>query len=103
MEEIVDVSSLKCQLTLFLPIPQDSIYFRVNYEKFNVHILNSVKKILLPCNLSLMKIYLQIIERAVAEQFNKGASLVIRAVLEATEGTQLKLSEPRTCKHPFVP
>jgi hypothetical protein len=40
----------------------------------------------------------KIIERAVMERFNIGASIVMKAILTTTESAQLKLSEPRTRK-----
>ncbi|KAF9532367.1 hypothetical protein CPB83DRAFT_807708 [Crepidotus variabilis] len=59
-------------------VVDDSVYFKVNYEKFNIHIRNNL------------------IEHAAAGKFNEGAATVLRAILRTTEATQLRLSEPRT-------
>lgn len=57
---------------------QASVYFRVNYDKFNIHIRNTV------------------IESGAKERFNLGAALVIKATMKATETSQLSISEPRS-------
>ncbi|KDR81424.1 hypothetical protein GALMADRAFT_221286 [Galerina marginata CBS 339.88] len=59
-------------------IVNDAVYFKVNYEKFNVHIRNSI------------------IEKAAKERFNDGAALVVRAAMKATESSQMNLCEPRS-------
>ncbi|TFK55025.1 hypothetical protein OE88DRAFT_1653647 [Heliocybe sulcata] len=56
----------------------DNVYFRVNYDRYNVHIRN------------------KLIEFAVRERYNNGAATVMRAVLKATEGKQLSIAEPRS-------
>ncbi|KZT03499.1 uncharacterized protein LAESUDRAFT_744556 [Laetiporus sulphureus 93-53] len=59
-------------------VVDDSVYFRVNYERFNVHIRN------------------KLIEFAATERFNPSAGLVIRAALKATEAKQVRLTDVRT-------
>jgi len=54
------------------------VYFRVNYDRFNVHIRN------------------QLIEAAARERFNDGTALVLRAALKATESEQKSLAEIRS-------
>ncbi|KAF8894419.1 hypothetical protein BD779DRAFT_1609183 [Infundibulicybe gibba] len=56
----------------------DTIYFRLNFDKFNIHIRNSL------------------IERVAKERFNDGAALVIQAALKVTQSTQTSVSEIRT-------
>ncbi|KAI0709018.1 RNA polymerase III subunit RPC82-domain-containing protein [Earliella scabrosa] len=56
----------------------DDIHFRVNCERFNVHIRN------------------KLIEAAASERFNQCAGLVLRATLKATESKQRKLSDIRS-------
>ncbi|TRM59382.1 RNA polymerase III subunit RPC82 helix-turn-helix domain-containing protein [Schizophyllum amplum] len=56
---------------------RDDVYFRVNFDKFNTHIRNQVKK-------------------AARERFNEGAATVMRAVLKATESTQTSLNDERS-------
>ncbi|KAM5539045.1 hypothetical protein V8D89_007268 [Ganoderma adspersum] len=53
-------------------------YFRVNCERFNVHVRN------------------KLIECTVSERFNQCTSLVLRATLKATESKQRKLSDIRS-------
>ncbi|KAI6036870.1 hypothetical protein BKA83DRAFT_4168435 [Pisolithus microcarpus] len=65
-EEVVDVSS------------SPTIYFRVNLDKFDVHIRN------------------KLIEKAVEERFNRYAALVMKATLMATESKQKLLSDTRS-------
>ncbi|KAF8965272.1 RNA polymerase III subunit RPC82-domain-containing protein [Flammula alnicola] len=59
-------------------VVNDFVYFKINYEKFSVHIRNTV------------------IENAAKDRFNHGASLVMKAAMKATESTQLNISEPRS-------
>ncbi|TDL27244.1 hypothetical protein BD410DRAFT_761941 [Rickenella mellea] len=59
-------------------ILDDSVYFRVNMTKFNIHVRN------------------KLIETAARERFNESAAIVMRAVLKATEAKQLELSEIRS-------
>ncbi|KAF9257790.1 hypothetical protein L218DRAFT_1080756 [Marasmius fiardii PR-910] len=59
-------------------VVDDSVYFRVNYDRFNVHLRNSL------------------IERAARERFNDGAALVIHAALELTLPNQMSLADPRS-------
>ncbi|KIM57099.1 hypothetical protein SCLCIDRAFT_1219780 [Scleroderma citrinum Foug A] len=59
-------------------VVDDDIYFRVNFEKFDVHIRN------------------KLIETAVKERFNRCAACVMRATLKATEVKQKSLSEARS-------
>ncbi|EPT00131.1 hypothetical protein FOMPIDRAFT_1030603 [Fomitopsis schrenkii] len=56
----------------------DEVYFRVNAEKFNIHIRN------------------KLIETAATERFNESAGQVIRATLKATEAKQRRLADIRT-------
>ncbi|KAI0807185.1 RNA polymerase III subunit RPC82-domain-containing protein [Fomes fomentarius] len=56
----------------------DEIYFRVNCERFNVHIRN------------------ELIEAAASERYNQCAGWVLRATLKATESKQRKLSDIRS-------
>lgn len=56
----------------------DSVHFRVNFDKFNVHIRNSL------------------IVKAAEARFNRGAALVVQTTLKATESTQKILSEVRS-------
>ncbi|OBZ75626.1 DNA-directed RNA polymerase III subunit RPC3 [Grifola frondosa] len=59
-------------------VVDDEVYFRVNCERFNVHIRN------------------QLIENAAVERFNASAGLVLRATLKATESKQLSLVDVRS-------
>ncbi|KAF9234765.1 RNA polymerase III subunit RPC82-domain-containing protein [Melanogaster broomeanus] len=59
-------------------VVDDDVYFRVNFDKFNIHIRN------------------KLIETAVAERFNHCAALVMRATLKATESKQKSVSEIRS-------
>ncbi|CAA7267952.1 unnamed protein product [Cyclocybe aegerita] len=56
----------------------ESVHFRVNYEKFNVHVRNSL------------------VENAARERFNHGASVIIKATLKATQSSQMSVSEARS-------
>ncbi|KAI0670546.1 RNA polymerase III subunit RPC82-domain-containing protein [Trametes maxima] len=56
----------------------DEIYFRVNCERFNVHVRN------------------KLIENTTRERFNECAGAVVRAALKATESKQRKLSDVRS-------
>ncbi|EGN96168.1 hypothetical protein SERLA73DRAFT_94223 [Serpula lacrymans var. lacrymans S7.3] len=56
----------------------DEVYFRVNFDKFNIHIRN------------------KIIELAVKERFNSSAALVMRAALKATEAKQVSSASVRS-------
>jgi len=56
----------------------DSVHFRVNYDKFSIHIRNSI------------------IEQAVRQRYNDSAALVIKAALKVTESSQNSLSDPRS-------
>ncbi|KAF8636536.1 hypothetical protein AX17_003348 [Amanita inopinata Kibby_2008] len=56
----------------------EDVYFRLNYEKFNVHVRNAL------------------IVTAAKERFNAGAARVIEALLKVTEPTQTKLSDIKT-------
>ncbi|KAH9854061.1 RNA polymerase III subunit RPC82-domain-containing protein [Lenzites betulinus] len=56
----------------------DAVYFRVNCERFNVHIRN------------------QLIETAASERYNDCAAAVLRATLKSTEAKQRKLSDVRS-------
>lgn len=59
-------------------VVNEEVYFRVNCEKFNIHIRN------------------KLIVDAVIERFNESAGLVLQATLKATEAKQMKLSDVRT-------
>ncbi|KAF9036938.1 hypothetical protein BDZ89DRAFT_1061628 [Hymenopellis radicata] len=56
----------------------ETVYFRVNFDKFNIHLRNSL------------------IERAVRERYNEGAALVVKAALKVTESSQRNLLDVRT-------
>ncbi|KAF8350880.1 RNA polymerase III subunit RPC82-domain-containing protein [Amanita rubescens] len=56
----------------------EDVYFRLNYEKYNVHIRNSL------------------IAKAAKERYNGGAARVIEALLKVTEMNQRKLTDVRT-------
>ncbi|TFK83941.1 hypothetical protein K466DRAFT_497507 [Polyporus arcularius HHB13444] len=56
----------------------DEVYFRVNCERFNVHIRN------------------KLIEGAASERFNQCAGTVLKATLKATESKQRKMSDIRS-------
>ncbi|KAF8431810.1 hypothetical protein L210DRAFT_867070 [Boletus edulis BED1] len=57
---------------------KDRVYFRVNFDKFNIHVRN------------------KLIETAVEERFNRSAALVMCATLKATEPKQKSVSEIRS-------
>ncbi|KAH8107162.1 hypothetical protein BXZ70DRAFT_916661 [Cristinia sonorae] len=59
-------------------VVDDDVYFRVNCEKFNIHMRN------------------KIIEDAAKERFNDFAGLVLRAALKATETKQLHVADMRS-------
>lgn len=59
-------------------VVDDSVYFRVNYEKFNIHIRN------------------KLIEAAARERFNDSAALVVRAALKSTESKQKSVLDVRS-------
>ncbi|KAG6812756.1 hypothetical protein H0H92_000671 [Tricholoma furcatifolium] len=59
-------------------VVEDAVYFRVNFDKFNVHIRNSL------------------IVRAAKERFNADAALIVQTTLKATESSQKHVSEIRT-------
>jgi DNA-directed RNA polymerase III subunit RPC3 len=71
---------------------QDSVYFRVNYDKFNVHIRNTVRRASVLVQFGDGRAP-QLIETAARERFNDGAALVMRAVLKVTESKQLHVGE----------
>ncbi|KAA1474824.1 hypothetical protein DENSPDRAFT_852553 [Dentipellis sp. KUC8613] len=58
--------------------PDDDVYFRVNFDKLNVHIRN------------------KLIEAAARERFNDSAALVMRAALKATETRQKTTADVRS-------
>jgi len=57
---------------------QDVVFFRINFDKFNVHIRN------------------MLIETAVRERFNNSAALAMRATLKATEASQRSVADIRS-------
>ncbi|KAF8078149.1 RNA polymerase III subunit RPC82-domain-containing protein [Lyophyllum atratum] len=59
-------------------VVEDTVYFRVNFDKFNIHIRNSL------------------IVKAAKERYNSGAGLVMQAALKVTESTQKSVSEVRS-------
>ncbi|KAI0273832.1 hypothetical protein BC834DRAFT_855789 [Gloeopeniophorella convolvens] len=59
-------------------VVDDDIYFRVNYDKFNVHVRN------------------KLFEAAARERFNDGAATVLRAALKATESKQKTIVDIRS-------
>jgi len=59
-------------------VVDDTVYFRANSSKFNVHIRNTL------------------IEEACRQRYNSAAGAVMRAVLKATEAKQLELTDPRS-------
>ncbi|KAI0928382.1 hypothetical protein AcW1_005641 [Taiwanofungus camphoratus] len=82
----IDEDAVNVSLVLFSPAlciedwrwRQDEVYFRVNHEKFNIHIRN------------------KLIEAAATERFNDCTGLVMRATLKATEGRQMRLTDVRS-------
>ncbi|KAF8184955.1 RNA polymerase III subunit RPC82-domain-containing protein [Mycena galopus ATCC 62051] len=54
------------------------VYFRVNYDRFNIHIRNAL------------------IVKAAKERYNDGAALVVKTTLKVTEAKQKALSDVRT-------
>ena len=61
-----------------MEIVDDEVHFRVNHDKFNVHIRN------------------KIIVNAARERFNDGAALVVQAALKATEDKSKTVKDPRS-------
>ncbi|KAJ7445774.1 RNA polymerase III subunit RPC82-domain-containing protein [Mycena galericulata] len=59
-------------------IVDPTVYFRVNCDKFNIHIRNTL------------------ITKAAKERFNDGAALVLKATLKVTESKQKDVSDVRT-------
>ncbi|GJE86976.1 RNA polymerase III subunit RPC82-domain-containing protein [Phanerochaete sordida] len=59
-------------------VVDEDVYFRINCERFNIHIRN------------------KIVEDAVRERYNDSAALVMRATLKSTEAKQLKLADVRS-------
>ncbi|OCH95603.1 hypothetical protein OBBRIDRAFT_883860 [Obba rivulosa] len=59
-------------------VVDEEVYFRVNCDRFNVHIRN------------------KLIETAAVERFNESAGLVLRAALKATEGKQKSVTDVRS-------
>ncbi|KAG6854968.1 hypothetical protein C0991_009791 [Blastosporella zonata] len=59
-------------------VVEDTVYFRVSFDKFNVHIRNSL------------------IVKAATERYNADAALVVQAALKVTESTQKCVSDART-------
>ncbi|KAG2076032.1 hypothetical protein BDR04DRAFT_1090858 [Suillus decipiens] len=56
----------------------DTVYFRVNFDKFNIYIRN------------------KLIEMAAGERFNRSAAVVMRATLQTTETRQKSVSDARS-------
>ncbi|PFH49102.1 hypothetical protein AMATHDRAFT_148437 [Amanita thiersii Skay4041] len=56
----------------------DNVHFRLNYEKYNIHIRNAL------------------IVKAAGERFNSGAARVLEATLKVTESNQKKLTDTKT-------
>jgi hypothetical protein len=73
---------------------QKDIYFRVNYDRFNIHIRNKVS--VHYCPFAMTEHPRQLIEAAARERFNDGAAEVLRAALKATESDQKTLFEIRS-------
>ncbi|EKM55648.1 uncharacterized protein PHACADRAFT_121372 [Phanerochaete carnosa HHB-10118-sp] len=69
---------LKKRKTTEEDVVDDDVYFRINCERFNIHVRN------------------KIIEDAVRERYNDSAALVMRAALKSTEAKQLKLTDVRS-------
>ncbi|KAG6833478.1 hypothetical protein H0H87_006050 [Tephrocybe sp. NHM501043] len=59
-------------------VVEDTVYFRVNFDKFNIHIRNSL------------------IVKAATERYNADAAMVIQAALKVTESNQKSVSEVRS-------
>ncbi|KAF5387156.1 hypothetical protein D9615_001690 [Tricholomella constricta] len=59
-------------------IVEDTVYFRANFDKFNIHIRNSL------------------IVKAAKERYNSGAALVLQAALKVTESSQKSVAEVRS-------
>lgn len=80
---------------LMLRTFKGSVYFRVNCEKFNIHIRNAVS--IYPTHEAFyLRPFVKLIEKASKERYNEGASKVMKAILKATESRQLKMSEIRS-------
>ncbi|KAF9072978.1 RNA polymerase III subunit RPC82 helix-turn-helix domain-containing protein [Rhodocollybia butyracea] len=59
-------------------VVDESVHFRVNFDKFNIHSRNAL------------------IEKTVQERYNAGAALVMRAILNITEGSQTSVTDVRS-------
>ncbi|KAG5645878.1 hypothetical protein DXG03_005025 [Asterophora parasitica] len=59
-------------------VVEDTVHFRVNFDKFNVHIRNSL------------------MVKAAKERYNAGAALVLQAALKVTESSQKSVAEIRS-------
>lgn len=59
-------------------VVDDDVYFRINCERFNIHIRN------------------ELIVKAAEERFNAQAGAVMEAAIKATEGSQANFSDPRS-------
>ncbi|CAK5279524.1 unnamed protein product, partial [Mycena citricolor] len=77
-KEVKGHKSSKRQTAEEEEIVEPTVYFRLNYERFNIHIRNDL------------------ISRAAKERHNEGAALVIKTILKETESKQKSLAEPRT-------
>ncbi|KAH9946259.1 uncharacterized protein BXZ73DRAFT_86425 [Epithele typhae] len=77
-EEEAEQGGMVRSLVLHFFRIQDGVYFRVNCERFNVHIRN------------------RLFESTATERYNQSAGLVLRATLKATESKQRKLSDIRS-------
>ena len=74
---------------------QDDVYFRVNYDRFNIHTRNQV--IFAPAlPPGITERLFKLIEAAVRERFNNCAALVMRSLLKVTEARQLRIEDVRS-------
>ncbi|KAJ7582569.1 RNA polymerase III subunit RPC82-domain-containing protein [Mycena floridula] len=71
-------SKRKTTTSEMIDVVDETVYFRVNFDKFNIHLRNIL------------------IEKAVRERFNDGAAMVIRAILTMTEPGQKDVNEVRS-------
>ncbi|KAG6909829.1 hypothetical protein DXG01_015102 [Tephrocybe rancida] len=76
-------------------VVEESVHFRVNFDKFNTHIRNSVGLETLS-TATVHEFPVQLIVRAATERYNADAALVVQAALKVTEPTQKNVSEVRT-------
>jgi DNA-directed RNA polymerase III subunit RPC3 len=92
-EEEVDVSSFLLSRCFCSSLFQPEVYFRVNCDKFNIHIRNAV------CKFSVLSSQLtcfKLVVKAAKERYNDSAALVLKTALKVTESKQKNVSDVRT-------